>query len=115
MSEMTLRQWFADFTDETGETPTHVVLDWDGWDRLSDDDWSGWPISRGELVEWAALPASVLDREFHDGFGGKESPNLCAWSPSWVLFSDVYDGAESLCWVPRNPVAHSPIRPGGGA
>lgn len=30
------------------------------------------------------------------------------------LFSDVYDGAEDLQWVPRNPMAHVPIRPGGG-
>ena len=92
---MTLREWFADFTAKTGETPTEITF------------------GQGLIPFGPLLAAGGLDKEFDDGFGGVRSPDLCAWSPSWVLFSDQYDGAENLCWVPRNPTEHDPIRPGG--
>lgn len=107
---MRLREWFDEFTAETGEPVESVVFGWDDWDYNRED----WPeIESRALVAFGDVPASVLDREFDGGFGGTETPNLAAWSESWVLFSATYDGAEWLCWVPRHPVAHKPIRPGG--
>lgn len=86
------------------------MLGWYKWDYQSES----WPIVPNRVVPINVVGADVLDREFDDGYGGNDSPNLCAWSDNWVLFSDNYDGAESLQWVPRNPVDHEPIRPGGG-
>jgi hypothetical protein len=107
----TLREWFDGFAVATGETPSHVVFGpGDAWPW--DDD--PWPAVPGLLVEWGDVSDAVLDREFRSHFGMCESPNLCAWSESWVIVSDDYDGAESLLWVPRHPMAHRPIRPGGG-
>jgi hypothetical protein len=106
---VTLRKWFERFTESTGETPTYIVLAWDR-DWRSDE----WPELPDGVKAWTELSGEILDREFDDGFGGNDSPNLCAWSDSWVIFSDNYDGAESLAWVPREPIAHDPIRPGGG-
>jgi len=109
--DTTLREWFDHFTQVTGETPTHIVMVRHWWD---DDDDSPWTDTPEGLVEWDDVPVIVLDSPFYAGFGGNKSPNLCAWSTSWVIFTDNYDGSEELQWVPRHPVDHDPIRPGGG-
>jgi hypothetical protein len=104
----TLREWFDEFTAATGEKVETVVLGDGGYDVQWED------TAPGLVVAYDELPTTVLDREFDDDFGLPCSPNLCAWSPSWVLLSDNYDGAEDLLWVPRHPVAHRPVRAGGG-
>ena len=108
-NDISLREWFDHFTQVTGETPTHIVIA--GRVRIGT---TKWPDAPKGLVEWGDVPVSVLDTPFYDGFGGNDTPNLCAWSTSWVIFSDNYDGSEILQWVPRHPVDHDPIRPGGG-
>lgn len=49
-----------------------------------------------------------LDVEYHDGFGGADCFPFYAWTASRIFFVAEYDGATSLCWVPRNPM---PIQP----
>ena len=109
----TLRQWFDEFTDTTGEPIDYIVFGrFPRWDH--DDERNTWPTTPNTLTRFSNLSDDILDRRFDDGFGGNETPDLCAWSDSFVIFSDNYDGAEGLLWVPRNPKAHQPIRPGGG-
>lgn len=112
----TIRDWFDSFTRATGETVKYVVLgqDPDNWDWSDEpDNTQVWGVPVGEVMHITYVTDSVLDREFDDGYGGNRSPNLCAWSDSYVIFSDTYDGAESVCWVPKAPTPHLPIRPGG--
>lgn len=105
---ITMREWFAAFTEKTGERPTHVVFGSEcGWNVK----WEG--VAEGDVIAFDDVPDAILDRQFDDGYGGNETPNLCAWSPSWVIFSSDYDGSEDLNWVPRSPLPHQPIRPGG--
>lgn len=99
----TLREWFDSFQEAVGEPVEFVVLGESGWDGYAVD----------VAMPWEEVPSEVLDRSFDCGFGGSASPNVCAWSESWVMFSDVYDGFETACWVPRSPMDHAPIRPGG--
>jgi hypothetical protein len=106
---VTLREWFDDFEKATGERPIAVKFGWGDRDYRSEE----WPPLPSGVALFIRLDA-VLDHEFDDDYGGNESPNLCAWSDNWVLFSDNYDGSESLRWVPRFMVDHDPIRPGGG-
>lgn len=108
MNTTTLQAWFDGFTKATNETPTHIVFGYDEWD---DNEWE---ITVNEVIPFERLGSILLRREFNNGYGGNNSPNFCAWSENWVIFSDNYDGAEDACWVPRNPIAHNPIRPGGG-
>ena len=105
----TLREWFGGFVRHTGELPDSVVLSWGDWGVR--EEWPELPVG---VVRFEALSPDVLGQGFDAGFGGNESPNLCAWSHSWVIFSDNYDGSEHLRWVPRSPTPHEPIRPGGG-
>lgn len=107
----TIRKWFDEFTAASGENIECVVLGYDGNRHIAQE----WPTVRnGELVQFRDLGEEILDHEFDDDYGVNNSPNLCAWSPSWVLFSDNYDGSETLRSMPRYPVAHQPLRPGGG-
>lgn len=107
----TLREWSKQFTDRKDEVIDFIVLDWErDW---GNDDWPEWD-QWGKSIPFIEVPSTILDHPFYPGFGGNNSPNLCAWSANWVLFSDNYDGAEGICWVPRNPLDHAPTRPGGG-
>jgi len=106
------REWFANFTEQTGETPSQIVFGFSEWHDYRVEEWP--EINDNRMWWWDEIPASVLDRRFDAGYGSTDSPNLCAWSKSFVLFSDDYDGSEELRWLPRHPVAHQPIRAGGG-
>lgn len=105
-----MRQWFAEFTERTGETPTKIVF---GTMERWNESWAELPTA-GVVVRFDSISSVVLDRTFDDGYGGTETPDICAWSKSWVIFSTNYDGSEYLEWVPRNPTDHRPVRPGGG-
>lgn len=97
---MTIREWLDGFSAATGETVTHLCLG-DRWDL----DWPEYPVNVARPInEFAAM----LDVDFYNG------PDLCGWSPSWVVFADTYDSFEELRWVPRAPTDHAPVRPGGG-
>jgi hypothetical protein len=114
----TLLEWFDAFTEDTGERPTHIVLgqaDYrrDGGDTFVWYDGTDSDIILNKLLSFPFLPMDFLEKEFDDGYGGTEAPDLIAWSRNWVIFLDVYDGAESMQWVPKNPKSHTPIRPGG--
>jgi hypothetical protein len=107
----TLRKWFDEFTEATGEKPDFIVF---GPDPYADEvGWADVGLPPRGVVTLFDVSADYLDVEFEDGYGSTESPDLCAWSPSWVVFSQEYDGSEALRWVPRNPQDHTPIRPGG--
>jgi len=41
------------------------------------------------------------------GYGGGSLPNMQAWTSDYVYFKHVYDGAESVRYVPRNPTNES--------
>ena len=107
----TLRQWFTKFMLATGEVPESVIFGEEEYSYVL-DDWP--PIPTGSVLGLDEVPDEVWDQEFDDWFGEIRSPNFCAWSKNYVVFSDDYDGAEGVCWLPRHPVVHVPTRPGGG-
>ena len=45
----------------------------------------------------------TYDREFDDGFGGSNGGPFTVWTKDFVYFPVVYDGAEWVGSVPRNP------------
>ena len=120
----TLKRWFDDFTAEYGETPTHIVFgkappNAGGWNNIEwpefIDDIAGVVMTFDTEAVGQMFPLQdILNVEFDGDYGGNESPNFCAWSESYVIFSDDYDGAEGWCAIPRSPRPHTPIRPGGG-
>lgn len=51
----------------------------------------------------AQIDNPIFDREFDGGYGGSEGCYFTAWGGKYVYFPTVYDGAEWISFVPRNP------------
>lgn len=71
---------------------------------------------RWDSLHWVVMPpqpepgawgdpefVSDLDAEFDAGYGGINGCPFTVWTKRWVYFPVVYDGAESVGSVPRNP------------
>lgn len=62
----------------------------------------------------AIAPANLaLDREFDNGYGGAEGMPFTLWTEERVYFPVVYDGAEWVASVPRNPCDEATDHVGG--
>jgi len=65
------------------------------------------------VLSWAeARP--LLDYDFYAGLGAPQCNAITVWTKSWVIAVSQYDGATAPFRIPRNPVPHEPIMPGGG-
>ena len=56
-----------------------------------------------ENVVSSTLTEKELLKEFDDGFGGSEGLPFTLWTTNRVYFPVVYDGAEWVASVSRNP------------
>jgi len=54
-------------------------------------------------IEHNTLSDTEMDMEFDDGFGSPEGKPFTVWTKKRVYFLIVYDGAESIESVSRNP------------
>ena len=74
-----------------------------------------WPVDRwsGEPVE-GATRQGTLDVAFDAGYGSSHGPQFTAWTADRVYFPVVYDGAEWVGSVPRNPCGQATEHVGGG-
>lgn len=59
------------------------------------------------------LSDAEWDIEFYDGYGGAEGESFTAWTANRVYFPVVYDGAEWVASVPRNPCGEATEHVGG--
>ena len=69
-------------------------------------------VQAGPLVA-CTLSEAELDEEFEGGLGSVLGKAFTAWTETWVLFPVVYDGAQWVGCVPRNP-CDQVTRPQGG-
>lgn len=67
----------------------------------------------GEDLIGNTLTDEQMDVEFDDGYGTSEGVPFTAWSQNRVYFPVVYDGAEWVGSVPRNPCDEETIHLGG--
>ena len=67
----------------------------------------------GDVLIGNTLLESEMDVEFDDGYGGSEGIPFTAWSKDRVYFPVVYDGAEWVSSVPRNPCTKASGHCGG--
>ncbi len=54
-------------------------------------------------VESSTLTEEEMDTEFDTGFGGAEDVPFTIWTKNHIYFPTVYDGAEGVSFVSRNP------------
>ena len=77
------------------------------WRHLIND------IAAGDKIIASTLTDEEMDVEFCDDYGGSEGKPFTAWSEHFVYFPIVYDGAEWVGRVPRNPCDHATSHQGG--
>jgi len=66
-----------------------------------------------EPISWAEA-APLLDYYYAPRYGGGHYGSLVAWTASRVIFIRTYDGATTIDWLPRRPIAFTPEQVGGG-
>lgn len=65
------------------------------------------------IIALAPNDVTVWDQEFYPGYGRSYGAPVLAWTEARVYFPVVYDGAEWLESVPRNPVSNGRPHVGG--
>ena len=90
---------------ETWDDVLHVV--WGlAYDYEADREQPQPPLGEPYKRFWQPLAATrdeFLDREFYAGFGGPEGQPFTLWTHKRVYFAALYDGAEWVASVPRDP------------
>jgi len=61
----------------------------------------------------STLSEEELTEEFYSGYGGSNGKPFTAWSETYVYFPVVYDGAEWVGRVRRNPCEEASGHHGG--
>jgi hypothetical protein len=64
-------------------------------------------------VEATTLTDETLDQLFDDGYGSENGVAFTLWTTRRVYFPVMYDGAEWVASVPRNPCADATGHVGG--
>lgn len=67
----------------------------------------------GEELVAVTLDDAALDADFDGGYGSAKGEPFTAWSQNRVYFPIVYDGAEWVGSVPRNPCDEATAHLGG--
>lgn len=82
-------------------SPARTDFWWGGNERDTPEELTAKPISWSD-----ARP--LLDYEYDSGFGGQDCHSFYAWTAHRILFVSEYDGATSVCVIPRNPEPGEP-------
>lgn len=117
MNDYTFAKEIVEYLKYMGETEADiegVVIGGMGWG--SDYNSEGIPDfkaqPRNTVISWdEARP--WLEYTYSSGYGAPECNAIYIWTSGHVYFVSQYDGATSLCEVPRNPIDCSPDMPGG--
>jgi hypothetical protein len=107
----TLKNWIEG--EANGEPIVAIVIVEMGWVGYNEPKEGPLPEKlRGTVLSWEeAVP--FLQYEFSADYGAPGCQAITVWTASKVIFISQYDGSTSIHSVPRNPVAHMPIMPGG--
>ena len=110
METATIRIWFDRFSKATEELVTHVQMYADTkaeYDSCAEYDLDGgkeWAVAPfGTVFSYESIPDELLDYEFSVGWGRPMAPCLIAWSDSFVIYIEEFDGLQNIRWVPRFP------------
>jgi hypothetical protein len=69
-------------------------------------------IPKFKVLSWDKAKG-FLDYDFDEGYGSPNCQAITAWTETKVIAISQYDGATGIFSLPRNPVDHDPIMPGG--
>ena len=108
-----ITDWILDKCKES-EIEAVVIGHFEGYEQ---DEWNPDPDAIPKEFKCVKLSWETAKRflsyEFDDGFGGTKCHPVYVWTPTHILFISQYDGATSMCDIPRNPLDCTPYFPGG--
>jgi hypothetical protein len=101
-----------------GEAIEAIVIGRFGWGSIHESDEEAYGFARsarvpvpqtlkGQVLTWDEAEP-YLRYSYDGGFGAPEVHAITAWTKSKVITVHEYDGATSLQFVARNPMAHEP-------
>ena len=102
----TLKEWIEEAAE--GEPIIGVVL---GRSPYNFKEFEFYPENK--LLTWEKA-LQYLQFDFCGGYGSQGHFPIHAWTKSWVIGTDNYDGSTSCFRIPRNPCDCVPCEPGGG-
>ena len=82
------------------------------WRKLIEDAMRVHGESLADQISIAPIDLD-LEHEFDGGYGGSEGRPFTLWTTGRVYFPAVYDGAEWVASVPRNPCEEATSHVGG--
>ena len=85
---------------------------WRSWRQKISEEMEARGDSFDEMVS-CTLTDDELDVEFDDSFGEPCGKRFTLWTQRFVYFPTVYDGAESVSSVPRDPCGEPTWHVGG--
>lgn len=106
-----LVEWITEMAAE--EQIESVVIGEMGWGDYGSEaipNYSEQP--RGKTIPWSEAQ-KFLKYDFDSGYGAPGCNAVYVWTSTKILFVWQYDGATSMCAIPRNPVDCMPEMPGG--
>lgn len=63
---------------------------------------------KGKVLDWETAK-KYLNYEYDSGMGAFGCNAIYVWTDTKVLFVSQYDGATSICSIPRNPIDNGGI------
>jgi hypothetical protein len=100
-----------------GEAINAIVVGEFGWGPEPDDSAYGFLSSERRRpipkklkfipVKWEEV-ADYLDYNYDRDYGGPDCHKIYAWTNSWIIYVDEYDGATQVSRIPRHPVPCEP-------
>ena len=101
-----------EYARQLGEKPLVVVIGEFGWGIMEDEQNNPVGDMKNKAMPWDVM-RQFLEYEYDSGYGGPECHAISVYTENYVIFVSQYDGATGLYSIPRNPINHSPIMPGG--
>lgn len=106
-----LKEWILELAN--GEMIEGVVIGGMGWEDYGSEAVPQYALQvHGKVLPWDAA-GPMLDYDFDAGYGAPGCNAVTVWTRSWVMAVSQYDGSTHLFRLPRHPVDHTPIMPGG--
>ena len=85
----------------------------ESWKSMISEEMTKYDDSWDNVVS-CTLTEEELCKSFDDDFGGQEGKPFTLWTETRVYFPAVYDGAEWVESVPRDPDGNPTEHVGGG-
>lgn len=105
-----LIEWIVE--EARGEEIEAVVIGEMGWGDYNSENVPGYSDqTKGEVITWEEAQ-KFLNYEFDSGYGAPKCNAIYAWTKSWIIAIEQYDGSVSPFSIPRNPIACNPQMPG---